>query len=248
MRISDPRKKASRGAARKPATPDPKRADAHRRSVATTPARRRDASASAAEGPPRLDHGEVGGQLRGARKARGFTLQVLSERSGIAVSTISKAERGEIALTYDKFAALAHALGIEFDALLGRARSAAGPMAPSFTAAGRQAIYETPMYEYGVIAGDRAGKRMVPTRGRIRARSLDDFPDFIRHPGEEFVFVLSGALALRFEDGRSFRLKAGDSLYFDSSVGHVYLSTGPRDADVLVCCAGLDDHPHPGAL
>jgi Predicted transcriptional regulators len=40
--------------------------------------------------------------FRQARKARGLTLTALSARSGIAVSMISKAERGDIALTYDK--------------------------------------------------------------------------------------------------------------------------------------------------
>lgn len=57
--------------------------------------------AHAHEAPPSLDHKLVGGHLRQARKARGLTLAELSERSGIAVSTISKAERGDIALTYD---------------------------------------------------------------------------------------------------------------------------------------------------
>ena len=50
---------------------------------------------------PQLDHQTVGARLRDARKSRGLTLAQLSERSGIAVSTISKAERGDIALTYD---------------------------------------------------------------------------------------------------------------------------------------------------
>ena len=71
---------------------------------------------------PQLDHQTVGARLRDARKSRGLTLAQLSERSGIAVSTISKAERGDIALTYDKFAALTHALALDFDTMFGRPR------------------------------------------------------------------------------------------------------------------------------
>jgi transcriptional regulator with XRE-family HTH domain len=187
--------------------------------------------------PPALDHKTVGARIRQVRKARGFTLMELSERSGIAVSTISKAERGDIALTYDKFAALAHALALEFDQIFGRTRAAAaGPLKPSFTASGEQVIYDTPNYEYGMLASDLTGKRMVPIRAHIRARSLSDFPNYIRHSGEEFVFLLGGALELRFENGNVFRLMPGDSLYFDSAVGHVYLSTGEEEAEVLVCC------------
>lgn len=211
-------------------------------------------SASSSPAQPKsaqTDHKAVGGRLRDARKARRLTLMQLSEQSGIAVSTISKAERGDIALTYDKFAALAHALQLDFDALFGRAapnaaRTREASMTPSFTASGEQMIYDTPNYEYGMLAADLTGKRMVPMRAHVRARSLADFPDYIRHSGEEFVFLLQGALELRFENGTAYALKPGDSLYFDSSMGHVYLSTGKGDAEVLVCCVDTDtDAPRP---
>jgi transcriptional regulator with XRE-family HTH domain len=196
-----------------------------------------------------IEHKVVGARLREARKARGFTLMQLSSQSGIAVSTISKAERGDIALTYDKFAALAHALGIDFDTLFGKQQGAkAGPMQPSLTRSGEQMTYDTPLYEYGMMANDLTGKRMVPVRGKIHARSLGDFPDFIRHSGEEFLFVLGGELELRFENGEAYRLSKGDSLYFDSAVGHAYISVGEDDADVLVCCVDADPERSPEAL
>ncbi|GAB3626703.1 transcriptional regulator [Pandoraea terrae] len=199
--------------------------------------------------PPQIDHKVVGARLRDARKARGLTLTQLSEQSGIAVSTISKGERGDIALTYDKFAALAHTLRLDLDAIFGRPKQAsAGPMAPSFTASGEQMIYDTPNYEYGMLANDLTGKRMVPMRAHVRARALSDFPDYIRHAGEEFVFLLAGALELRFENGSVFTLNPGDSLYFDSSVGHVYISLGDEDAEVLVCCVDTDDARPQGAI
>ncbi|CAJ0776776.1 helix-turn-helix domain-containing protein [Ralstonia chuxiongensis] len=193
------------------------------------------------EAPAQLNHQEVGARIREARKARGLTLQELSERSGVALSTISKAERGDIALTYEKFAGLAQALGLEFEQLLGRRRTPdAGPLRPTFTPSGGQVIYDTPNYEYGMLADALTGKRMLPMRAHIRARSVDDFPDYIRHPGEEFVFVLGGEIELRFENGDAFRLAPGDSLYFDSAVGHVYLSVSKEDAEILACCTGTD--------
>jgi transcriptional regulator with XRE-family HTH domain len=199
--------------------------------------------------PPQIDHRVVGARLRSARKARGLTLTQLSEQSGIAVSTISKGERGDIALTYDKFAALAHTLKLDLDAVFGRPkRASVSPMKPSFTASGKQMIYDTPNYEYGMLANDLTGKRMVPMRAHVRARALSDFPDYIRHAGEEFVFLLAGMLELRFENGKMFRLSPGDSLYFDSSVGHVYISVGDAEAEVLVCCVDTDNERPNGAI
>lgn len=203
-----------------------------RKAVRPTPA-----PAAGPAAPPHVDHEIVGARLRAARKARGMTLAELSAQSGVAVSTISKAERADIALTYDKFAALAHALQLDFADIFGQPGQArAVPMTPAFTAAGQQVVYDTPNYEYGMLAHDLTGKRMVPILSHIRAKALSDFPDYIRHSGEEFVFLLSGMLQLRFENGSAFTLAPGDSLYFDSSVGHVYLSVGEPDAQVLVCC------------
>jgi transcriptional regulator with XRE-family HTH domain len=205
---------------------------------------------ASAPSPLVLDQHTVGARLRSQRKAHKLTLAELSERSGIAVSTISKAERGDIALTYDKFAALAHALQIDFDTIFGLTdkQAPARAVKPTLTRAGEQAIYDTPNYEYGMLANALTGKRMVPIRSRIHARKTTDFPEFIRHSGEEFVFVLAGKLRLHFEAGPSYTLARGDSLYFDSAVGHVYLSVGKEDADVLVCCIDADAHRAEGVI
>ncbi|CAB3751141.1 hypothetical protein LMG29660_01470 [Burkholderia puraquae] len=92
-------------------------------------------------------------------------------------------------------------------------------MTPSFTPAGQQMVCDTPIYAYGMLANDLTGKRTVPVRGRIHARKLSDFAGYIRHSGEEFVFVPNGELELRFENGHPYRLGAGDGLYFGSAVG-----------------------------
>ena len=212
--------------------------------MAKSPVRKAPAPPSAsADMSAQIDRKVIGARLREARKAQALTLMMLSARSGIAVSTISKAERGDIALTYDKFAALAHALELGIDALFERTpRAAASRIVPTFTASDQQMVYDTPNYEYHMLASELTGKRMVPMRGLVRARALTDFPDYIRHSGEEFVFLLKGSLELRFETGATFKLKPGDSLYFDSAVGHVYLSTGKTPAEVLVCCVGADAH------
>lgn len=54
------------------------------------------------------------------------------------------------------------------------------------------------------------------------------------------MLVLAGKLQLQFEDGQSFVLARGNSLYFNSAIGHVYLSASKQDAEVLVTC--VDGH------
>ncbi|HLU46722.1 MAG TPA: cupin domain-containing protein, partial [Planctomycetota bacterium] len=58
------------------------------------------------------------------------------------------------------------------------------------------------------------------------------------HPGEEFIFVLSGELAARIGDAE-YRLGRGDSVYFDSRVDHVLRAEGAQPVRLLACFVGV---------
>ena len=74
---------------------------------------------------------------------------------------------------------------------------------------------------------------MIPFRTRVRARSHDDYPEWIRHDGEEFMFVLSGSLIFYSEFYAPLTLHAGDSTYYDCAMGHALVSISDEDAEVL---------------
>ena len=65
--------------------------------------------------------------------------------------------------------------------------------------------------------------RIAPGRGSGEAYT---------HEGEEFLYVLRGELEIAL-DGKKYRLKAGDSLYFDSSTSHHWVNPGKRNAEIL---------------
>jgi transcriptional regulator with XRE-family HTH domain len=185
------------------------------------------------------DRERVGERLRAIRKGQGLTLKALSARSGVALSTLSKIELGQISVSYEKFAAVARALDVDiaalFDPRAGAAPAAghrAGVVVRSTLAAAPR--YDAENYDYRLLATEFAGKRMTPLHGIIVARQLAQFPDYIRHPGQEFVMVLSGRVRIHFETGETVDLAREESAYFDSGVGHVYLSTSKADAQVVV--------------
>ena len=76
---------------------------------------------------------------------------------------------------------------------------------------------------------------MIPVLARARAKSLEEFGQLVRHPGEEFTYVVDGEAILHTEFYDPIVLKAGDSVYFDSSMGHAYLAGQGCDEVVLVC-------------
>lgn len=186
------------------------------------------------------DNQTVGARLRRLRKKCGLTLKQVADLSGLAVSTISKAELGQVALSYEKFVRLANALRVDVATLFLTSGATPAPAAASVTVLkddlSRVQPYRTENYNYSLLFGAFPEKRLKPMVATIAARSLDGFEDFIRHAGQEMVIVLSGRVRIAFETGESVTLGRHETAYFDSGVGHVYLSVGKQDAQVLVVC------------
>lgn len=179
-----------------------------------------------------------GRQLRKLRQDRGMTLAECSRLTGLAISTLSKAERGLMALTYDRLMQLATGLGVDMSALFGAKGASFQPGSVAVARLGEFQLQETPTYTYEILFPEVWSKAMTPMSGVVKARSRNDFADFIRHSGQEFVFVQSGQLTIHFEGREPITLAAGESLYFDSGIGHIYTSTSEDEARVLVVCLG----------
>ena len=64
--------------------------------------------------------------------------------------------------------------------------------------------------------------------------------DHYHHEGEEWLYVLSGRLALSL-DGKMYELEAGDAAHFDSRRPHRLIARGPQSAEVLLVAS-----PHSG--
>ena len=70
-------------------------------------------------------------------------------------------------------------------------------------------------------------------RARIRARRIEEFDGWVRHEGEEFLYVLTGIVTLFTEFYEPVELRRGDSAYYDAAMGHNVVSVSPEDATVL---------------
>lgn len=181
-----------------------------------------------------LDRTTFGKRLRSARKHYGWTLAHLGALSGVSITTISRAERGQLALSYEKFSALGRALRMDMGSMFAEAGVAATPFTgPVLTRAGQGVVYRGVSFSYEFLGTSAVGKQMSPILGTVHARRLDGPGDFVRHPGEEFVYVLAGSIAVNFEDGKVIELRRGDSLYFDSRIGHAYVCVSRHLARVI---------------
>lgn len=191
---------------------------------------------SGATDAPDSQRVEFGRRLRELRRSRGWTLAQLAERSGLAISTISKAERGVMALTYDRMLQLARGIGVDMAEFFSNEGEAFAPGSFAIAPRGTFRRQETRNYVYEMLFPEIRNKAMTPMMGSLKAHDILDFDDFVRHPGQEFLLVLEGAVTVHAEGKPPVTLQQGDSVYFDSSRGHLYASAGPRDARILVVC------------
>jgi transcriptional regulator with XRE-family HTH domain len=180
--------------------------------------------------------------LRSVRMEQGLTLRELASRIGMPFSTLSKLENGKMAMTYDKLLRLAQGLNVDLGKLIPEvATEAEAPAAlgrRSVARAGRSPGASSEKHTHQYPAAELLGKLMVPILIEVRARSVEEMGGLVRHSGEEYLYVLSGAMELHSDLYSPLLLREGDSVYFDSGMAHVYVWVGDTPCRILSVCAG----------
>jgi transcriptional regulator with XRE-family HTH domain len=151
----------------------------------------------------------------------------------LARSTLSKIENEQMSPTFDAVKKLAEGLGISVPQLFTspKAEQNLARLAITKSGDGRELITST--YEHEMMASELKSKAMIPYRARIRARSVNEFDGWVRHDGEEFLYVLSGVVEFYTEFYEPVEMRRGDSAYYDAAMGHNLISTSQDDAVVL---------------
>lgn len=176
---------------------------------------------------------DLGLRVRSLRKSKGWTLEQAAVQAGLARSTLSKIENGQMSPTYEALKKLAEGLAISVPQLFTPPSRAQVNGRMAVTKAGEGQGHATVTYEHELMAGSLKKKQMLPYRATIRARDLAEFDGWVRHDGEEFLYVLTGVVRLYTEFYEPVDLRRGDSAYYDASMGHNVISLSEDDATLL---------------
>ncbi|MGV9790396.1 helix-turn-helix domain-containing protein [Streptomyces sp. NPDC004673] len=153
----------------------------------------------------------VAPQLRALRRRAGLTLEAAAGAAGLSPAHLSRLETGHRQPSLPMLLALARIYGTTVSDLLGE------------TAADRDAIVRAADMEPTRAAGWTYFQAGAPGRGMQALRVRVPYRpqgDIVRvHPGEEWLYVLTGRLRLRLGDS-SHLLAPGDSAHFDSLTPH----------------------------
>lgn len=177
----------------------------------------------------------LGTKLTTLRESHQLSREDLAERSGCDVSLIEQIESDAIVPSLAPLIKITRSLGVRLGTLLDDDAS----VGPAVTRAGQaEATVRVKSLETGTAAAPLDFFSLAP--GKL-SRHMDPFmidvaPDGERslssHEGEEFIYVMSGELEIEYGK-ETYRLAAGDSIYYDSIVPHQVRGAGNTNARIL---------------
>lgn len=182
---------------------------------------------------PNIEPLKLGARIKELRTHLGLTLEEASQSTGLARSTLSKIENEQISPTFQAMQKLAAGLQIDMPQLFEPPRKTLATGRRDMTLAGAGKPHPTPTYEHELLATQLSNKKMMPFKSRIRARSFDEYSDWVRHDGEEFLLILAGEVMFYSEFYEPVLMREGDSMYYDATMGHMLVSVSAEDAHIL---------------
>ncbi len=184
-----------------------------------------------------MNEQDVGANIRMWRERLRLTLTVLAESAGMTKSTLSKIETGQISSPISTLMRIAKALDVPLAEFFVNPR----PELPYvFTPKGDGEVISRGGtkfgYTYEGLALPKTGKLAEPVLLTIHPG--DPLVEFC-HGGQEFIYMLSGVVEFSVGD-QVFRMKAGDSLYYDSNIKHTTQIVGEETVRFLCVYMGLE--------
>lgn len=178
--------------------------------------------------------------MRRARTGRGMTLEGLSAASGVSVAHLSRLEGGQRQPSLATLLNVAAGLGVSISELVEeRSRPGIvvrGDEAPFYEGHGLRFQSLTPGAGPAGIAAIRV---VLPMGLRQQEHRSGREPEYHRHEGEEWLYVISGRLRLTLGD-EIVELKPGDAAYFDGMLRHAFEVIGEEDAHMLMVAGATE--------
>jgi DNA-binding transcriptional MerR regulator/quercetin dioxygenase-like cupin family protein len=164
-------------------------------------------------GAPAGEANTMGERLRRLRTRAHKTLKEVAQATGLSISFISALERGGSGASIASLRRLAGAYGVTMRELFGADLDQSSPLVRGRDRPAMQ-------WDNGVRFEEMASGEKVMDPSYIRVPPGAGSEGFYSHNGEEFVYIISGALFVELKDQGTFRVEPGDTLYFSSTTQH----------------------------
>jgi transcriptional regulator with XRE-family HTH domain len=167
--------------------------------------------------------GRLGERVRALRRERGWTLEMLAERSGVSRAMISKLERGEKNPTLVVAAKVAEGLGMNLSQLVSVEEKSKVVVVPRE----RRMTMRDPEtgFERQLLSPSLGGRGVEFMRNVVPEGSTSGELPPHRRGVEEYVVVERGRLRAVL-GGVEYVLEEGDAAYFEADVAHRFDNAG----------------------
>jgi len=173
---------------------------------------------------------ELGQKIRSLRKSRGFTLQDIGGSAGCTKAYISQIEKGVVSPSISVLKRIATALGIRLVDLFIVPGEENDEIVVK-RGEGFKIKYPRGDASLSMLVKNLDGRNMQPLLKRLDPKAGSD--GLYAHNGsQEFGYVVSGEFDLMIED-KVYRLREGDSFYFNSSRPHGFINNEEVPAEIV---------------
>jgi len=177
---------------------------------------------------------EIGNYIKRLRLTTGQTLAALASETGVSEATLSRIESGKSEVSAPHLYRLAQALKVDIADFFTGSALPVNAGSRAVTRAGKGVPFASEFMVAKVLCTDLSRKAMHPFIDQISAQTVEDAGGLTPHPGEEFLYVLTGYLLLHTTAYEPLQLAAGDCIYFDGSQPHAYVNADRGLCEILV--------------
>ena len=174
--------------------------------------------------PPNGAGAAIGVHLRQLRLKRGLSLAHVAKAAGISVGFLSALERSQMSASVSTLRKLARFYQTNILDFFDPSESDSHLVPPQK----RKILEAGPGVRMELLAWGNTV--MEPHLFRIAPNAGSG--ESYAHEGEEFIYVLRGEFHISVEE-KAYRLKAGDSFYFESTSPHRWFNPGRNESWVL---------------
>jgi len=168
-------------------------------------------------------------EIRKQRIAKGISLRALANDLQISPSQLSKIETGKTKLTVSVALKIADILQVPASQFLSSGKPQ-GSGRRTITRRHSGDVQTTPGMHLESLCSGFKGDQNLYWNVTITASSIEEIGGWRQHPGQEFIYIVSGKLQLLSELYEPVCLLEGDSILFDSDQPHTYLAVdGPAN-------------------
>jgi transcriptional regulator with XRE-family HTH domain len=166
---------------------------------------------------PRIggDGVNVGRKIRELRKSKSLSLKQVAAGAGVSPSLVSQIENNRVDPSLSTLRKIALTIGVPVFALVAESGPEDASLIPREKR--RRVSFPRGGLEYEIIHSELT-KKMGIMIGTLQPGGMTS-EEPLAHDGEECLVILNGSLRVEFQQSHR-ELKAGDSLYFDSSAPH----------------------------